>query len=387
MNKVTTINLNGNAYQLEEAGYELLKKYMEQARRNLADDPDKDEILADFERAIAEKCDGYLHVRKSVIGEKEVQKIIDDMGPVEPAEEAEHEAKSAVSEQRPRRLYALRDGAIIGGVANGIAAFFNIDVTIVRLLFVVFAFASIGLAIFVYILLMLILPVAETPEQRAELRGERFSAQDVLDRAKKKYSDIGSKEHWQKVAEDSQPALSDLGQILQKIVRCISVCIGICIGLLLAALTAAWISALWWLGFGHLHLTDQLSTISLWTVAFGASAAYFIAALPLGVLTATFIRLGSSKPFGKQNGRWLVAIAALWVVAIGVAIGVAAVTSGRISDYQSNHGYVTIDKHKICINRSYCPDTYNTGPKPFPPFPPMPPQTYQQQVVYPYQAN
>lgn len=45
MNKVTTINLNGTAYQLEEVGYERLKKYLATAKKNLADDPDKDEVL------------------------------------------------------------------------------------------------------------------------------------------------------------------------------------------------------------------------------------------------------------------------------------------------------------------------------------------------------
>lgn len=353
MNKVTTINLSGNAYQLEEDGYRLLKKYMDQARKNLADDPDREEILADFERAIAEKCDGYLRARKTVISEKEVQKIIDDMGPVEPAADATKEDHYDATSQ-PKRLYALRDGAIICGVANGLAAYFNVDVTVIRLIFILLIFASSGFAILVYFILALVLPVAQTPEQKAELRGERFSAQVVLDRAKKKYAEIGTKEHWQKVAEESQPALSGVGNALQRVASVVAIVIGAGLALLLGMLTAAWVSVLWWLSFGHLHLVDQLSTISLWTVATGATAAYFIAALPLAALAMCFIRLGSNRPFGKQSVRWFMATAGLWVVAIGVAIGVAAVTSGRISDYQSTHGYLTVDGHSLCINSNYC---------------------------------
>jgi hypothetical protein len=59
MNKVTTINLNGKAYQIEEAGYELLRKYLDQAAKKLEGNPDKDEIMGDFEHAIAEKCGQY----------------------------------------------------------------------------------------------------------------------------------------------------------------------------------------------------------------------------------------------------------------------------------------------------------------------------------------
>lgn len=370
MNKVTTINLSGNAYQLEEAGYEQLKKYLETARKNLKDDPDKDEILADFERAIAEKCDGYLHAKKSVISEKEVQKIIEDMGPVESAEATEQdEATEEATSQQPKRLYALRDGAIIGGVANGIAAYFNVDVTIIRLLFVIFTFISSGFAIVVYLILMLVLPVAQTPEQKAELRGESFTAQDVLGKAKKKYADIGTKEHWQKVAAESQPALSGLGNVLEKIVRICAVIAGIFASLLLGAATIAWISALWWLGFGHVQFAAQLSTISHWTIALAATAAYFIAALPLGIIATSLTRIGFSKPFGKQSGRILLAVIGLWVVSIGIVVGVAFVTSGRISSYQSTHGYINLDGHSICINNTFCPD-YN---QPVPPVPPLPP--------------
>lgn len=381
MNKVTTINLSGKAYQLEEAGYEQLKKYLESARKKLADDPDKDEILADFERAIAEKCEDYLHARKNVISEEEIKKIIADMGPVEPAEDLASEEAPEETVQRPKRLYALREGAIIGGVANGLAAYLNVDVTIIRLLFIIFAFISIGFAILVYLLLMVILPVAQTPEQKAELRGETFTAQDVLGRAKRKYADLSTKEHWQKVAQDSQPALSGLGEILQKLVRVCAVLAGIGVALLLGAATAAWISALWWIGFGHVHLTDQLSTISLWTLALASTAAYFIVALPLGVLTTTLIRLGVGRAFGRQSNRILLAVTGLWIVSIGVAIGVAFVTSGRISDYQSTHGYISIDGHAVCINSNYCPNDVQSGPiTSVPPLPPRPVTVYQYQM-------
>src|SRR5262249_48718950 len=60
MQKVITINLNGNAYQLDEAGYEALVAYLDRAERQLRDNPDRAEILADLEQAIAEKCLRYL---------------------------------------------------------------------------------------------------------------------------------------------------------------------------------------------------------------------------------------------------------------------------------------------------------------------------------------
>lgn len=353
MNKVTTINLNGHAYQFEESGYELLKKYLDQARRKLGDDPDKEEILADFERAIADKCDSHLRAHKNVITTDEAKKIIDDMGPVEPSDDSDKRTDDD-SVHQPKRLYTLSDGAVIGGVCNGLAAYLNIDVTVVRLAFVLLVFVTGGSVILIYLLLMLIIPEARTPEEKAELRGERFSAQEVMGRAKKKYADISNKEHWRKVAEQNQPILSNLGDLLLRVIRALAIFISLILGLVFGVITVAWVSGLWWLAFGHPNLPDQLHTISMWTIAAGVTAGYFTLALPIGVLAMLFLRIGVERPIGKQGTRWIAAIASLWIVSIGVVVGVAAVTGGRLSDYQASHARIDFDNHQICINSGLC---------------------------------
>ena len=54
MNKVITINLGGNAYQLEEGGYDALRAYLETATTRLQANPDREEIISDIELAIGE---------------------------------------------------------------------------------------------------------------------------------------------------------------------------------------------------------------------------------------------------------------------------------------------------------------------------------------------
>ena len=76
-------------------------------------------------------------------------------------------------------------------------------------------------------------------------------------------------------------------------------------------------------------------------------------------------------------GRWLVVAAAIWVVALGCLVGVAAATAGRIHDYGATHGYITIDGSRaICINDSLCDDN-TTYPAPSPPPKYLPPPTLQ----------
>ena len=83
MNKVITINLNGNAVPLEEDGYEALRSYLDTAARRLEGNPDKDEIIADIEQAIAEKFRAHLSAYKTVVVTKEVEHVIAEMGPVQ----------------------------------------------------------------------------------------------------------------------------------------------------------------------------------------------------------------------------------------------------------------------------------------------------------------
>jgi len=83
MNKVITINLGGNAYQLEEGGYDALRAYLETAAARLQGNPDRDEIVSDIERAIAEKFRALLGSQKTVVAEKEVTAVVAEMGPIE----------------------------------------------------------------------------------------------------------------------------------------------------------------------------------------------------------------------------------------------------------------------------------------------------------------
>jgi phage shock protein PspC (stress-responsive transcriptional regulator) len=207
MNKVTTINLNGRAYQLEEQAYEPLRAYLDEAARLLADDPDCREILADLEQAIADKGARYLGAGKNVLTEAEMMRILQEMGPVEPGEQdaAEPVASGGAgtrgteraaappprdSAAAPKRLYQLKQGAMISGVCNGLAAYFGMDPTIMRLIFVLLLFLTSGVWILAYLLLMFVMPVATTAEERAAASGRPFDAQELVKEAKRHYAQI-----------------------------------------------------------------------------------------------------------------------------------------------------------------------------------------------------
>jgi phage shock protein PspC (stress-responsive transcriptional regulator) len=161
MQKVITINLNGNAYQLDEPGYDALHSYLENAAARLANNPDRAEILDDLEQAMAERCRRYLGSGKTVVSVKEIERILGEIGPVDAAA-----APGSVPDGAARRLYQIREGAMISGVCNGLGAYFNIDPTFVRIAFVLTALFH-GVGVLAYLVLMLLVPYASSSEDLA----------------------------------------------------------------------------------------------------------------------------------------------------------------------------------------------------------------------------
>jgi phage shock protein PspC (stress-responsive transcriptional regulator) len=209
MQRVTTVNLNGNAHQVEEGAYDALVAYLNRARTLLENNPDRAEIIADLEQAIAEKCSRFLGPHKTVITADDMEQVLKEMGPVEPAAGAPGEARTAsqpggaegtpkgASDREPqKRLYQLRNGAMLAGVCNGLAAYLGIDVNIVRVVFVVLTGITHGAWAIVYVAIALLLPAASTPEEQAAAHGAPFNAQELIDRAKANSTELRDKKWW-----------------------------------------------------------------------------------------------------------------------------------------------------------------------------------------------
>jgi len=202
MRKVTTINLNNNAYQIDEQGYDALRDYLSVAERNLEGNPDRAEILADLEQAIGDKCRSSLGAHKTVVSVEDIQRILDEMGPVEPTSpSAAPGATSAGAAPAgsgvgpmpfPRRMYRLEEGSMWGGVCTGLAAYFGVDVVWMRVIFVLLTLFTSGIWILIYIAMCFIVPKAETAEERAAAHGAPFNAYELINRVKKKPEEFRS---------------------------------------------------------------------------------------------------------------------------------------------------------------------------------------------------
>jgi phage shock protein PspC (stress-responsive transcriptional regulator) len=76
---------------------------------------------------------------------------------------------------------------MIFGICTGLAAYFGIDVVLVRLVAIVLGCLSLGTAAIVYLVAHFIIPVARTPEEKAAATGPSQTAHDFVRMAREGY--------------------------------------------------------------------------------------------------------------------------------------------------------------------------------------------------------
>ncbi len=209
MKKVINITLGSIVFAIDQVAYDALASYLEQIKSNLTDSDDIKEIIDDVENAIAEKFIALKRSEKMAVTLVDVEAVMSEMG--SPIEFGMYEERSGVkgqakehnetSDEPKKRLYRDSDDAIIAGIASGLASYFGIDPVIVRLIFVVSSFFN-GLGLLAYIILWLVVPVAETTADKYAMRGERVTLRDISERVKKnieniqKIDDVKTKGAW-----------------------------------------------------------------------------------------------------------------------------------------------------------------------------------------------
>ena len=102
---------------------------------------------------------------------------------------------------QPKKLYKFHEGGLISGVCAGLGVYFNIDPTIIRIIFVLSVFVSHGLAIVVYLFMMIIIPYAKTPEDFASAHGDRVNPYGE-ERRHSQEGEVNSRAYWGKFGRE-----------------------------------------------------------------------------------------------------------------------------------------------------------------------------------------
>ncbi|MBK6635807.1 MAG: PspC domain-containing protein [Chitinophagaceae bacterium] len=188
MKQVININFQGRVVPIEVTAFELLKKYTESLNRHFANEEGKEEIINDIESRIGELFQERITKGATCITDDDVKAIIKSMGNPEDFEamdepqaassassESQHQSAGSTAATGNRRLFRNENDKVLGGVCSGLANYFNIDVVIVRIIFVILLFSGVGFL--TYIIMWIAVPSSAT-EQIGGTRKKLFRDPD-----------------------------------------------------------------------------------------------------------------------------------------------------------------------------------------------------------------
>jgi phage shock protein PspC (stress-responsive transcriptional regulator) len=346
MKKVTTISLAGRAFQVEERAYSAVRDYLEKARRALSKDPDQDEIMIDLEQSIADKCAASLVNGTTVVSDNVMEKALEALGPVESAEDDVVEHESVANDRQRRRLFLIKDGAMAAGVCKGLAVYFNVDVTIVRLLTVLLVFLTHGAMILVYVVLALVLPKADDSEKLAAAYGYGATAREVVDRARQRATDP-------KTLDGIGRGLTMVWRIFFKFCAYMAVAGAV-------ASTIAYGVGLWAIGLGRTQLSGSLAEYNGLPQWLGLTAFYLSICIVCVLFARVFDRWAMRKASTRATNTAEVSLVLIWVVAVVSTISLITFIGADFRSYAHKHkGYIDIGKGHLCVTDA-CSVHYNT---------------------------
>lgn len=202
MNKTVTINISGIIFHIEEDAYEKLGNYLKTVRNRFSAEDGRDEIMMDIESRVAEILQTKTGPSKQVVVMADVDYVIALMGEPEAISDNEEKTEEKSSKEEStrshgssytrRRLYRDVDDKLIGGVCSGLGYYFDLDPVWIRVGFAV-AFFVFGTGFLFYILLLLIIPKAETTAEKLEMRGEPVDVNNISRTIKEEFDGFKKK--------------------------------------------------------------------------------------------------------------------------------------------------------------------------------------------------
>ncbi len=197
MKKTININLGGYPFIIDDDAYRKLENYLDTIRRHFSYSEGCDEIMEDIEIRMSELLESKLKTHQ-IITTKNIDAVIETLGkPQDFGAEAiendfqKEEPKTEHYEYRTgKKLYRDIDRKVLGGVVAGFASYFGIsNLFIFRI--IILLFMTSGLPLFVYLVLWMVLPAAETVSEKLEMQGKPVNVSNIARKVEQEISDLG----------------------------------------------------------------------------------------------------------------------------------------------------------------------------------------------------
>lgn len=185
MKQVVNVAVGGRSFSIEEDAYYKLKNYLEAFRTKSKLGLQSVEVMEGIEERIAELFAENVSSFRNVVDMDMVNRVIAQLGMPdgEPYTETGNNAGAPFGDlfngiPATKKFYRNPFDKSIGGVCGGIAAYLNCDTLIFRILFVVTLIFG-GMGFWVYIIIWIAAPLAQTPTQKCEMYGLPVTAENL----------------------------------------------------------------------------------------------------------------------------------------------------------------------------------------------------------------
>ncbi len=331
-------------FTLAEDAYSVLKVYLDHLRRYYSGREGGFEIVDGIEERIAELLAERTDMGVRVVSKADIDNVLEIMGPPEVIEEEDEGAGPEAyqnSPNPPKKLYRDIDHKVVGGVCSGLAAYFNIDVIIIRVLYLAFLFipsvihvtthikywGNLGFNfpwffVLLYLIMWIIIPAAHTVEEKYAMRGEPLSARGVQ-RTRRPVATP-------RYSSESRPTSVERNKFLGVLGRVFAVLVGLFFLISSSAVLIAIVVAFFATGFA----LNFFPTALLDVFAFPANMIWFkiFTLLILIIPVLGFIHLGSILVFNIKGHRWIGAT--LFFVWLASLIGLIIIGSQGAGNFR-----------------------------------------------------
>ena len=180
MKRVTNACVGGRNFTLNDDAYNRLDAYLRNFRAKLTvPEAQKAEVMDDIESRISELFFQEVGESSRVVTLEMVQKVVSTLGMPDGSAETGYTSTQAFPEDKvPKKLYRDVDNKGVAGVCAGLAWYFDIDVTIIRIIMLVALLAGTS-GFWIYVVLWIAVPKALTPAQQCEMRGLPATAENM----------------------------------------------------------------------------------------------------------------------------------------------------------------------------------------------------------------
>lgn len=331
MNKIININLAGQAIAIDEKAYDSLSKYMRTLENHFKNTDSGSEILQDIESRMAEMFLGKIKAGHTFIDQAAVDEAIEVMG--RPSDMGIEDETNTDSEQHyqdtTKKLFRDPDDKVIGGVCSGLSAYFDLDVSLIRIAFVI-SVVFFGVGVLPYIILWIILPEAITAQDKFRMRGETPDIDDIANKIRKEAENVANNI---KKNDSLNRTFSTVGELLSNLIKWFAKLFsgGVLIALIIIGVAVA-ATLVFTSGGGNIYLDHKTIAIPQIFASEILTNFFFITLASLILIPiSAVIYLLICFIFNIRMHRFnLKAIFAVWLICLAAFIGISVYGSGQI---------------------------------------------------------